>query len=65
MAGPQLVQVVTDSTADIPPEVAEAAGVVVVPLSIRFGDETFKDGVNLSGEEFYRKLATSPSLPTT
>jgi DegV family protein with EDD domain len=63
--GEQLVQVVTDSTSDIPPEVARAAGIEVVPLTIRFGREVFADGVQLSGEAFYERLRTCVELPTT
>lgn len=59
------VKLVTDSTADIPPQVASALGIHVVPLYVHFGDEVYRDGVDLSPSEFYRKLATSKSLPTT
>ena len=59
------VKLVTDSTADIPPQVASALGVHVVPLYVHFGDEVYRDGVDLSPSEFYGKLATSKSLPTT
>ena len=59
------VKLVTDSTADIPPQVASALGIHVVPLYVHFGDEVYRDGVDLSPPEFYRKLATSKSLPTT
>jgi DegV family protein with EDD domain len=59
------VQIVTDSAADIPAEKAAALGIRVVPLSIRFGDEEFTDGVNLSTEEFYAKMATTSELPAT
>ena len=59
------VKLVTDSTADIPPQVASALGIHVVPLYVHFGDEVYRDGVDLSPSEFYGKLATSKSLPTT
>jgi DegV family protein with EDD domain len=59
------VKLVTDSTADIPPQVASALGIHVVPLYVHFGDEVYRDGVDLSPSEFYRKLATSKSMPTT
>lgn len=59
------VKLVTDSTADIPPQVASALGIHVVPLYVHFGDEVYRDGVDLSSSEFYGKLATSKSLPTT
>ena len=59
------VRVVVDSTADMPSERARELGITVVPLAVSFGDETYLDGVNLNGDEFYRKLAKSPVLPKT
>jgi DegV family protein with EDD domain len=59
------VRIVTDSAADIPPAEAEELGIEVVPLSIRFGDKEYVDGVDLSVEEFYAKLAESSTLPET
>ena len=59
------VRIVTDSSADLAPEDAARLGVEVVPLSIRFGDEEYTDGVDLSVAEFYEKLSTSGDLPET
>jgi DegV family protein with EDD domain len=59
------VKIVTDSTADIPPEVANELGIHVIPLYVHFGSEVYRDGVDLSAAEFYQKLRTSKSLPTT
>lgn len=59
------LRVVTDSTADLPPKVAEELGIVVVPLAVNFGNEYYLDGVDLSADEFYHKLQRSPTLPTT
>ncbi len=59
------VRIVTDSTADIPAEEAEAAGVTVVPLTVFFGDDAYLDGVELDNASFYRKLEASKELPTT
>ena len=59
------VRIVTDSTADIPPEEAEAAGITVVPLTVFFGDDAYLDGVELDNAGFYRKLEASKELPTT
>jgi DegV family protein with EDD domain len=59
------VRVVVDSTADIPPERARALRITVVPLTVHFGDETYRDGIDLNGPEFYRKLAGSHVTPTT
>ena len=59
------VRVVTDSTSDLPPEVVEDLGIVVVPLHIHFGEETYEDGVTISKDEFYRRLTTEDILPKT
>jgi len=59
------VKIVTDSTSDIPPQVAEDLGICVIPLYVHFGTEVYRDGVDLSASEFYQKLVTSKSLPTT
>ncbi|MFH0751376.1 MAG: DegV family protein [Chloroflexota bacterium] len=60
------VAIVTDSTADIPPGVAAAAGLRVVPLFVTFGAEEFRVGVDLSTEQFWeRMLAPEAPFPTT
>ena len=59
------VAVVTDSTSDIPEEMTRDLGVTVVPLSVSFGTESFKDRVDLSADEFYRRLAGGGTLPKT
>ena len=59
------VRVVTDSTADLPPEVAKAHGITVVPLNVQFGEESYRDGVDITPDQFYQRLVSSPRLPTT
>lgn len=59
------VRVVTDSTADLPKQVADDLGIVVVPLHIHFGEESFQDGVSISTERFYNLLTTGDILPKT
>ena len=59
------VQVVTDSGADIPKDLAEELKIEVVPLTVSFGSETFQDGVDLSGDEFYYRLTQQEIMPTT
>ena len=56
--------VVTDSTADIPAEMAAENGIGVVPLSVTIGDEHFDDG-DLTQAEFFARMNASPQLPTT
>jgi DegV family protein with EDD domain len=44
---------------------ASEYGIEVVPLSIRFGNEEYRDGADLTEQEFYRKLATGAAMPIT
>ncbi len=57
--------VVTDSTADLPAEWRARYAIEVVPLKVLFGQETFRDGVDMTNEQFFARLATATSLPTT
>ena len=57
--------VVTDSSCDMPEAKAHAAGLVRVPLSIFFGDETFTDGVDMTPAQFYQRLAAGGTAPKT
>ena len=59
------IHVVTDSTSDIPTEMAESLGIQVVPCYVNFGEESYLDQVELSRDEFYRRLVSSPVHPTT
>ena len=59
------VRIVTDSTCDLPAEVVAQYGIYVVPLYINIGSKDYLDGVDISREEFYRKLPTYPVQPTT
>ena len=57
------VKIIVDSTADLLPEIA--AQVKIVPLTIRFGDREFIDGVTIDSKKFYEMLIESDELPTT
>ena len=59
------VKIVTDSTSDISPEVANALGITVVPVYVRFGDEVYRDGIDISNDAFYENLLTSFVHPST
>jgi DegV family protein with EDD domain len=59
------VRIVTDSASDIPADLVTQLDIVVVPLSISFGDRVYLDGEDLTAEEFYRLLATNPNFPRT
>jgi len=60
-----MVKVVTDSVSDLPPQVVKDLGIEIIPLNVHFGTETYKDGVDLTAEEFYRKLENCSTLPKT
>jgi DegV family protein with EDD domain len=59
------VRVVTDSSCDLPRNLVEVYGIVVVPLTIRFGDEELVDRDELDAGEFWTKLKSSEALPET
>ncbi len=59
------IAIVTDSTSDIEPARARTLGVDVVPLFVLFDGTSYRDYLDLSRSEFYRKLACEPILPTT
>lgn len=59
------VKLIIDSASDISLDEANKLGVVMVPMSVRFNDEEFLDGVNLTPVQFYNKLIESADLPKT
>ncbi|MGE5582622.1 MAG: DegV family protein [Bacillota bacterium] len=59
------VRIVTDSTADLPLKIISDYGISVVPLNVHFGEEVYKDGVEIWSEEFYNRLRNEPVLPNT
>lgn len=59
------VRIVTDSTADLPTKFISQYDIEVVPLNVHFGEEVYKDGVDIWSEEFYNKLRNEPLLPNT
>lgn len=60
-----VVKIVTDSTADLPPGLAEKLGITVVPLYVRFGDKLYRDRIDISEDEFYAKLIQDHTHPGT
>ena len=52
----------TDSAAELPPDVAAEHGISVVPLIVSFGSDEFRAGIDLSMDDFYRRL-TAPGAP--
>ena len=59
------IKIVTDSTADLSPELAQELEITVVPLYLRFGEKVYRDGVDIGADEFYEKLEQSPVHPST
>lgn len=59
------VAIVTDSTCDLTPEMVEELGVTIVPLQVIFGNEAYREEVDITTEEFYERLVKSRQLPTT
>lgn len=59
------IQIITDSMTDMPKELIEAYDIEVIPLTVHFGESEYRDGVDLSHEEFYGKLVDAAELPKT
>jgi DegV family protein with EDD domain len=59
------VRIVTDSAADLPPAIAAERGIEIVPLSVRFGSESFLSGIELSTQDFWSKLRSTQDAPST
>jgi DegV family protein with EDD domain len=57
--------VITDSTADLQPELQDRLGLAIVPLIVNWDGKTYRDKIDLSASEFYRRLRTSKTLPKT
>jgi DegV family protein with EDD domain len=59
------VAIVTDSTATLPKDLVEELGIHVVPVLLVFGGETFRDGVDITPDEVYRRLRSGEGIPTS
>ena len=59
------IAVVTDSTSDLPPDLAKKHNISVVPLNVHIEDQTFLDGITISADEMYEQLPDSKATPTT
>ncbi len=60
-----MIELITDSTCDLSPELTARLGVRVLPLTVLFGEESFRDGVDISNAGFYDRLRAAQTLPTT
>jgi DegV family protein with EDD domain len=59
------VKVVTDSASDITREDAEKFGIEIVPVYLRFGEQVYRDNIDITGDEFYTRLTSDPVHPST
>ncbi|MSQ22500.1 MAG: DegV family protein [Dehalococcoidia bacterium] len=59
------VRIVTDSSSDLPASLATELGITVVPCNLHFGQETFRDSVDMDADVFYQRLSSESQLPTT
>ena len=60
-----MFEIITDSTCDLTPARAAALGVRVLPMTVQFGEESFRDGLDISNADFYARLRQAQTLPTT
>jgi DegV family protein with EDD domain len=59
------VKIISDSLGDVPSEVAKELDITIIPVNVNFGTESYRDGIDLTTEQFYQKLTQSKILPTT
>ena len=59
------VAIVTDSTACLPVDMARDLGIIVVPIWVIFGEQAYRDGVDITNAEFYERLLSADPLPRT
>lgn len=59
------IRIVTDSTCDLPDEVLKEYNIAVAPLTVRFGQQSFKDRVEITTKEFFEKMGKSKEVPST
>jgi len=59
------IAIVTDSTCDLPRAIVDDLGITVAPLYVRFGDEQYRDGVDIDHAKFFEMLQTRPEFPRT
>jgi DegV family protein with EDD domain len=60
-----VIRIVTDTTCDMPPEMAEEYDITIVPINIQFGTDSYQEGVDMDWDLFYQKIEETGVLPTT
>ncbi len=59
------IKIVTDSTCSLPPDLIERYGITIVPYSIQFATESYRDGIDIDVEGFHQKLSSEGTMPKT
>jgi DegV family protein with EDD domain len=59
------VKILTDSMSDLPADLIKKLNITVIPVNVLFGTDSYRDGVDMTTEQFYARLVASKSLPTT
>jgi DegV family protein with EDD domain len=59
------VRIVTDSVADIPPGIIKELDISIIPVLVRFGEQTYRDGIDITNDQFYERLVHNKVVPTT
>lgn len=59
------IKIVTDSACDVPAELAEQLNITVIPVYVNIGQDSYRDGVDISRQDFYKNLYSYPTPPTT
>lgn len=59
------IAIVTDSTSDLTPDLIENLDVAIIPLKVKLGDNYYKEGIELSKKEFWKRIATESIIPKT
>ena len=59
------IAIVSDSACDLPKDILKKFNITEVPVNVTFGDKVYKENVDITGDEFYKKLTSSNDFPTT
>lgn len=60
-----MIKIIVDSASDVEQDEADELGISLIPMKVRFGDEEYSDGINLTHKEFFETLIESAELPQT
>jgi DegV family protein with EDD domain len=60
-----MLKIVTDSAADMPPGWAQKYKINILPINIQFGDKTYRQGIDLSNDQFYEMVESTQKIPKT